>query len=78
MGLCDFRGKAKTSMDFDMLICQCDIQVEISNSYGVQRRKKRSGLEIRYSKHFSTWKELGSHGDFEHAERMLESSHICP
>lgn len=59
VGLCDFRGKAKTSMDFDMLICQCDIQVEISNRYWVQSPKKRSGLEIRNSKHFSTWKEFG-------------------
>ena len=38
----DFRGKAKTSMDLDMLslICQCVIQVEISNRYEFRVQKR--------------------------------------
>lgn len=38
----DFRGKAKTSMDLDMLslICQCVIQVEISKRYEFRVQKR--------------------------------------
>lgn len=58
VGQSDFTGKAKVSMVLDMLslICQCDIQVEMSNRYEYRAQKRDLGWRLGIL--LSAWKKF--------------------